>query len=149
VTFRYPTDESKIFVKRVIGLPGDHIRLAGKQVIRNGRRLSEPYVQHNASRADAFRDNFPADPPTLIPARGLDMLAHHVSGGEVIVPAGSLFVLGDNRDDSADSRYWGFVPRENVVGRPLLVYLSYAGTRIRWNRTLHFLGSAPPTELQP
>jgi len=161
INFRYPQDGRQIFVKRVIGLPGDRIRLVDKQVIRNGHRLSEPYVQHNTPTIDAYRDNFPGDPPSLVPASGRDMLEHHMANGEVIVPAGSLFVLGDNRDDSLDSRYWGFVPREDVVGRPLLVYWSYDRqpddtrlgempahffSRTRWNRTLHWLGSAHAVE---
>jgi len=170
VAFRYPEDPRMTLVKRVIGLPGDRIRLIDKQVIRNGRRLVEPYASHGMAKADAYRDNFPAAPPTQATERGLDMLAHHLAGGEVTVPAGSLFVLGDNRDKSIDSRHWGFVPRENVVGRPLLVYWSYAApadgltgwgwrqavdvaehfwTKTRWNRTLLRLGWPPPEEVQP
>jgi len=150
VTFRYPEDREQTFIKRVIGLPGDHIRLIDKQVIRNGRRLVEPYVQHQKS-TDLYRDNFPAGPTAHVPQSGLDMLAHNVVDGEVIVPAGFLFVLGDNRDISLDSRYWGFVPRADVVGRPLLVYWSYDSQRseTRWNRTLHMLASAPPEEVAP
>jgi signal peptidase I len=138
VVFRYPDDPRQTFVKRVIGVPGDHIRLVDKQVIRNGRRLVEPYVQHSKPSADAYRDNFPAaaPPPVETSARGLDMLSHDVTGGELTVPEGSLFVLGDNRDNSLDSRYWGFVPIGDVVGRPLLVY---------W----HMLRSAPPAEVAP
>jgi signal peptidase I len=138
LVFRYPDDERQTFVKRVIGLPGDHIRLIDKQVIRNGRRLVEPYAQHLTGSTDAYRDNFPAAPPTPVVTsrRGLDMLAHDVAGGEVTVPAGSLFVLGDNRENSLDSRYWGFVPIQNVVGRPLLVY---------WHR----LHSGRPEEVAP
>jgi len=151
VTFRYPEDREQTFIKRVIGLPGDHIRLIDKQVIRNGRRLVEPYVSHQTSYVDAYRDNFPAGPPAHVPQSGLDMLAHNVVGGEIIVPAGALFVLGDNRDISLDSRYWGFVPRADVVGRPLLVYWSYDArhSETRWNRTLHMLTTAPPAEVEP
>lgn len=124
VVFHYPDNERQTFVKRVIGLPGDHIRLVDKQVIRNGRPLVEPYVEHSSPSTDAYRDNFPAVPPlpSLTSRRGLDMLAHDVAGGEVTVPEGSLFVLGDNRDNSLDSRYWGFVPLRDVVGKPVLVY---------------------------
>lgn len=141
VVFRYPDNAKQIFVKRVIGLPGDRIRLADKQVIRNGRRLVEPYALHSMPSMDLYRDNFPAVPrPGMITSpRGLDMLAHDVAGGEVTVPADSLFVLGDNRDNSLDSRYWGFVPKQNVVGRPVLVY---------W-RTPHMLKSAPAQEVAP
>jgi signal peptidase I len=163
VTFRYPEDPRQIFVKRVIGLPGDHIRLIDKQVIRNGRRLVEPYVLHHSQFTDAYRDDFPAGPAVNATPHGRDMLSHDAVGDEIVVPAESLFVLGDNRDNSLDSRYWGFVPRQDVIGKPVLVYWSYdAGSektpfgglpehffsRTRWNRTLHLLGVAPPAELE-
>jgi signal peptidase I len=121
LTFRYPEDVRQIYVKRVIGLPGDRIRLIDKQVIRNGQRLVEPYAQHSTPDIDPYRDRFPEPASAVTTPRGADMLAHDVSGYEVIVPAGAFFVLGDNRDVSFDSRYWGFVPVENVVGRPWLV----------------------------
>jgi signal peptidase I len=125
IAFLYPEDVRETYVKRVIGLPGDRIRLENGQVIRNGRRLIEPYTQHIAPYPDPYRDNFPLSPGPLTTPSGLDMFARHVRNGEVVVPADMLFVLGDNRDDSADSRYWGFVPRTCVVGKPLLVYWSY------------------------
>jgi signal peptidase I len=125
VAFLYPEDVRQTYVKRIIGLPGDRIRLENGQVVRNGRRLVEPYVQHIANQPDPYRDNFPLAPEAFTTPRGLDMFQHHVRAGEVVVPPGMLFALGDNRDNSADSRYWGFVPRECVVGKPLLVYWSY------------------------
>ena len=125
VAFLYPEDTRTTYVKRVIGLPGDLIRLERGQVIRNGRRLVEPYTQHTATRPDPYRDDFPASPEAFTTPRGRDMFEHHVRNGEVIVPPGMLFALGDNRDNSMDSRYWGFVPRTYVVGKPLLVYWSY------------------------
>jgi len=121
----YPEDNSQTFVKRVIGLPGDRIRLVNKQVIRNGHALVEPYTQHVDPGIDPYRDDFPLEPQVLTSARGRDMFAHHVIHGEVVVPPDSLFVMGDNRDNSSDSRYWGFVPRSYVVGKPLFVYWSY------------------------
>jgi signal peptidase I len=157
VVFLYPEDIRQTYVKRVIGLPGDHIRLDRQQVIRNGRRLTEPYVQHIATYPDAYRDNFPLTPDASTTPRGRDMFASHVLNGEVIVPPQALFVLGDNRENSEDSRYWGFVPRSYVVGKPLFVYWSYDAptadltewslthildvtqhffTRTRWERTL-------------
>ena len=157
VAFLYPEDVRQTYVKRVIGVPGDRIRLDHGQVIRNGRRLTEPYTQHIATYPDSYRDDFPQAPGLYTTPRGRDMFAHHVRDGEVVVPPGMLFAMGDNRDNSADSRYWGFVPREYVVGRPLLVYWSYDAptedlqewtvnhvidvaqhffTRTRWNRTL-------------
>ena len=157
VVFRYPEYIRQNYVKRVIGLPGDRIRLENKQVIRNGSRLVEPYTQHITSYIDVYRDDFPQPPEFYTTPRGRDMLARHVENGEVVVPADALFVLGDNRDNSADSRYWGFVPRSYVIGEPLLVYWSYDAptadleewsvdhlvdvaehffTRTRWERTL-------------
>ena len=138
VVFLYPEDPRQTWVKRVIGLPGDRIRLENGQVVRNGRRLVEPYVQHIAIQPDPYRDNFPLAPEAFTTPRGRDMFQHHVRSGEVVVPPGMLFALGDNRDNSADSRYWGFVPRENVVGKPLLVYWSYdAPTAELQDWTLH------------
>jgi signal peptidase I len=125
VAFLYPEDVRQTYVKRVIGLPGDRIHLENQQVIRNGRRLIEHYTQHIATYPDPYRDNFPLSAGPDTTPRGRDMLEHHVENGEVVVPPGMLFVLGDNRENSADSRYWGFVPRRNVVGKPLIVYWSF------------------------
>lgn len=142
VVFRYPPDPSQIFIKRVIGLPGDHIRIVNKRVIRNGRELREDYVKFTASATDSYRDNFPgtpSHPPSYpLPAQGQEMLANAVRQGAVVVPAGALFVMGDNRDQSLDSRDFGFVPMSNVIGRPLFVYWSYdaAARQTRWDRTL-------------
>jgi signal peptidase I len=143
VVFRYPPDIKQSFVKRVIGLPGDRLHLESGVVVRNGVRLVEPYVQHIAAAPDAYRDNFP-----------------NLHGREVVVPPGQYFVMGDNRDNSSDSRYWGFVPRENITGKPLLVYWSYEApeedladynvhhlvdvaehffTKTRWNRTMRLV----------
>lgn len=121
----YPENTSQTFVKRVIGLPGDRIHLVDKQVIRNGRALIEPYTQHVDRGFDPYRDDFPLRPDAVTSQRGQDMFAHHVVSGEVVVPPDSLFVMGDNRDNSSDSRYWGFVPRSYVIGKPLFIYWSY------------------------
>ena len=125
VCFLYPEDVRQTYVKRVIGLPGDHIRLVNKQVIRNGHRLIEPYTQHVDPSLEAYRDNFPNGPPYLVTARGHDMLENHMVNGEIVVPPDSFFAMGDNRENSADSRFWGFVPRNYVVGKPLVVYWSF------------------------
>jgi len=144
VAFLFPEDTKQTFVKRVIGLPGDRIRLVDKQVIRNGHPLTEPYTQHIDPSLDEYRDRFPTRPNALTMPRGLDMFERHVKNGEVIVPPDALFVLGDNRDNSEDSRYWGFVPRGYVVGKPLFVYWSYDASTNEldhWN-TAHLLDIA-------
>lgn len=101
IVFKFPLDPRKDFIKRVIGLPGDIIKVENKEIYVNGKQLSEPYIVHG----DKWNSGFPRDeyPPTP-------------------VPAGSLFMLGDNRDSSDDSRYWGFVPAKNIVGEAFLVY---------------------------
>lgn len=125
IVFRYPLGLDENYVKRAIGLPGDRLRIENKQVILNGRVLNEPYVIHKTNFIDPYRDNFPSAPNSQLPARALEMLARHVRDSEVVVPPGHFFALGDNRDQSSDSRYWGFVPRENIVGTPLFIYWSY------------------------
>jgi len=125
IVFRYPVDISQTFVKRCIGVPGDRIRVINKQVYLNGVRLDEPYTYHKSDYIDSYRDNFPSDPNVSVDRRATDMLLNHVINGEVVVPPNSYFAMGDNRDSSLDSRYWGFVPRENIIGKPLIIYWSY------------------------
>ena len=175
IVFRYPVDITQTFVKRVIGLPGDRLKMVNRTVYRNGVQLNEPYTYHKFAY-DASRDNFPGEPSMF--AEGLqaqyqrDMLDHHVTNGEIVVPPHSYFAMGDNRDNSLDSRYWGFVPRENIIGKPLLIYWSYkattddlAGTtvdslfshmtdlathffsRTRWNRTFRVIRGFPDSQL--
>jgi signal peptidase I len=132
--FHYPADPSTTLVKRIIALPGDRLHLHHGRVWLNGAPLAEPFAVYTPSRFNTFRDEFPslreADPNldprwwatlrrTLTPSPG--------NPAELIVPPGHYFVLGDNRNDSEDSRYWGFVPAAALIGRPLLVYLSFAG----------------------
>lgn len=128
VVFRYPVRPAEHFVKRVVALPGDHVRLLDKRLLVNGRPLEETYVQHTGRGRDPFRDNFPAADyfSFNIESRWWVELRAAMRKGEVVVPPGKYFVLGDNRDHSLDSRYWGFVPRENIVGRPLVIYWSVA-----------------------
>lgn len=126
IVFRYPINIKDTFVKRVIGVAGDRLKLVNKKVYRNGKLLEEPYVVHKTEYIDSYRDNFPSDPnvPLYPPAQA--MLKENVNkDGEVVIPAGFYFAMGDNRDSSLDSRYWGFVPRENIIGKPLIIYWSY------------------------
>jgi signal peptidase I len=166
IVFRYPIDIKQTFVKRVMGVPGDRIRLESKKVFLNGHQLNEPYVVHKLDYMDSYRDNFPSEPnaPLYPPAQA--MLDHNVKNGEVTVPPGTFFAMGDNRDQSLDSRYWGFVPRENIIGKPLIIYWSYDAsteelsnpavslthlldiaihfpTKTRWSRTLRLIRPYP------
>jgi signal peptidase I len=129
IVFRYPVDPTQHFVKRVIGLPGDHIHLQRGRVYINGRMLTEPYVVFKEHFHDEFRDEFPRGDwvNENVGVAWSTQLRALVQDGELIVPRDRYFVMGDNRDQSLDSRYWGFVPRENIIGRPLLIYFSIAG----------------------
>jgi signal peptidase I len=126
IVFRYPLDPRQHFVKRVVAVPGDRVRLRDKHVYVNGVPQDDTYATFHWEQRDGFRDNFPdgnlmvlgMSSPWYLQIRKL------LDEGELIVPEGSFFVLGDNRDDSSDSRYWGFVPAENIVGRPLVIYWS-------------------------
>jgi len=174
--FRYPADINTTLVKRLIGAPGDRLKIENGVVYRNGARLNEPYVYHKYAY-DPMLDNFPN--PCCRPVKEelaqqaqQEMLEHNVVAGEVVVPANMYFAMGDNRDNSSDSRYWGFVPRENIVGKPLLIYWSYrastedligetAGsmlthfvdvgehffTRTRWERTFKLVRGFPDSKL--
>ena len=164
IVFRYPMDIRQNFVKRVIGVPGDHIRIVDKVVYVNGKALTEPYTQHIDPRVEPYRDQFPSQPYGPVTDRAQEMLANHVQTGELVVPAENYFAMGDNRENSLDSRYWGFVPRENIIGKPLVIFWSYdapteewAGdsgshyvdlaknffTKTRWNRTLKLVRGIP------
>lgn len=125
IVFHYPVNPAQHFVKRVVGVPGDRIRLINKQVFVDGVPLKEPWAHFTRSGNDLFRDSF----PRLDVAAGETpewwlQLRKLVEDGQLIVPQGHYFVMGDNRDDSYDSRYWGFVPQANIIGRPLLIYWS-------------------------
>jgi signal peptidase I len=124
---------SELYLRRIVGIPGDRIHLRNKQLVLNGRPITEPYVQHNTSFVDPYRDNFPAETlpdldEYLLPQTS-NMLRHHVRNGDLVVPPGFYFVLGDNRDNSLDSRYLGLVPESAIVGRPFYVSRSRAGAR--------------------
>jgi signal peptidase I len=125
VTFQYPVDRRQVFVKRIAGVPGDRLRIRDKQLYRNGARVEEPYASHKTEYIDSYRDNFPSDSNAPLSAPGETMLRDNVQDGEVVVPIGKYFVMGDNRDSSLDSRYWGFITNEDIIGRPVLVYESF------------------------
>ncbi|HUA18394.1 MAG TPA: signal peptidase I [Bryobacteraceae bacterium] len=153
IVFAYPVDKTQTFVKRVIGMPGDRVRIVNQRVYRNGQPLNEPYAVHKSPYPDSFRDNFPSgEPGVKLLEAARNMLANNVVNGEVIVPEASYFVLGDNRDNSLDSRYWGFVPAGNIIGKPLFIYDSEEESadeisqrnalrrhRVRWERLLKAL----------
>jgi signal peptidase I len=154
-------------VKRVVGIPGDCLHLRGGVLYRNGVAQSEPFASKPTSADyNTYIDDFPAVAPSAdlgITPAWFDRLATYVHDGNVCVPPNSYFVMGDNRQNSYDSRYWGFVPRQNILGRPLFVYWSiripelpdnapiseqaavtrdellHFFTRTRWSRTFHMI----------
>jgi signal peptidase I len=145
IVFEWPEDPSKNFVKRLIGLPGDTLEMRDGGVLLNGSRLAERYVVHTEPDDDRSAQEFSWQDKYLV-RRAEARVGYHPSRnnwGPLVVPERKYFVLGDNRDNSYDSRYWGFVPDSLVKGRPLLVYYSYARdathrmpwlTNIRWSR---------------
>jgi signal peptidase I len=174
--FQYPADISLTLVKRLIGEPGDRLKIDHGVVYRNGIRLNEPYVYHKYAY-DPTLDNFPTAccrpvKEELAQQAQREMIEHNVVNGELIVPFNMYFAMGDNRDDSSDSRYWGFVPRDNILGKPFLIYWSYRATteelagesadsmfthfvdlgehfftRTRWERTFKLVRGFPDSQL--
>ncbi len=132
LVFKYPEEPERDFIKRVIGLPGETVELRNKTVYIDGEPIDEPYVRFLI-------------PPREYPEQGTDAFDLRFNYGPVTVPQGEYFMMGDNRDNSEDSRYWGFMPREYVKGKALFIYFSYGDattspgidTGIRWNRFLH------------
>ena len=124
VVFKYPEEPTRDFIKRVIGLPGDKVEIREKVVYIDDKPLDEPYV-------------FFLEPPLRPgdPEFGLHIEGRGDTWGPEVVPPGKLFVLGDNRDNSKDSRYWGFLPIDQVKGRALMVYWSYEASRDEYRRT--------------
>jgi signal peptidase I len=128
IVFKYPEDPERDFIKRVIALPGETIELRKKRVFIDGRQLDEPYVRY-------------LTPPDEDSGEDFDV---RVQYGPVTVPPGHLFMMGDNRDNSQDSRYWGFLPQEYVKGRALFIYFSFGEgglsdlvSGVRWGRIFH------------
>jgi signal peptidase I len=132
IVFKFPYDDHSHYVKRVIGVPGDRLKIVDHQVFLNGAKLSEPYKVHDPGIYDPFGDNFPPTsrfyPQRNVRTEWSNEMPSFVEKGELRVPPGKYFVMGDNRDHSWDSRYWGFVDREGIMGRPLLIYWSVEAT---------------------
>ncbi|HEX9201131.1 MAG TPA: signal peptidase I [Acidobacteriaceae bacterium] len=128
-----------ILVKRVIGVPGDRIHLRDGVVYLNGiAQIEAQAAKPTALDYDSYRDDFPSIPPDNVPgvtATWTLNLPTHIEGPDLVVPADSYFVMGDNRTKSLDGRYWGFVPRRNLIGRPLFVYWSYKTPADQINKT--------------
>lgn len=158
IVFRFPLDLNQAYVKRIVGVPGDRIRLENRQLFLNGKPVDEPYISKRLSGSEPYRDNFPKYvdmSSTPLSQRGLLMHELYVRNGELVVPDGHYFAMGDNRDNSLDSRYWGLVPRENIMGKPLVVYWSYGtpytddypeiapGKTVRWGRMFRTIPSFP------
>jgi signal peptidase I len=129
IVFHYPVNPSKFLVKRVVGLPGERLQLRDGHVFLNGRALAEPYAVFHPAAPDSYRDDFPqvdrADP--AVDSHWWIQMHSLVGNGELTIPPDSYFVLGDNRNNSEDSRYWGLVPRAAIVGKPFLIYFSLNG----------------------
>ncbi|HEY4130279.1 MAG TPA: signal peptidase I [Gemmatimonadaceae bacterium] len=146
IVFEFPEDATKNLVKRLVGEPGDTIEMREGTLIRNGVAVKEGYVEHTDPDMDPAPEDFGWQKNYVIRA-GANATGYHPSRnnwGPLVVPKGNYFVLGDNRDNSFDSRYWGFVADSLVKGRPLVVYYSYSPdstdrsfawlTHIRWQR---------------
>jgi signal peptidase I len=133
IVFKWPYQDHPHFVKRVIGLPGDHLKLVDQRVYINGNPLIEPYVVHDpAAGYDPLNYAFPPVGNQLFNTSMQMEWAHeirkYVQGDEIVVPANRYFAMGDNRDRSSDSRYWGFVDRDAIMGRPFFIYWSVEAT---------------------
>lgn len=137
IVFRAPLPDegNPDFIKRCIGLPGDRIKMVGEQVYINGAPLNEPYVRPSPDGSSAFQHFPPSDPAMdgrLRPEWAAE-LPQHVAQGELVVPPGEYFMMGDNRDNSYDSRYWGFVPRDDIIGTPVIIYMSIRAPEDVWD----------------
>jgi len=130
IVFLSPSESDLYVVKRIMGVPGDRIHLRNGVVYRNGQKLDEPYVYNTGFDAgdSDYRDNFPSVPPpdySNVTAEWKLTMPQHIENGDLVVPPGKYFAMGDHRDVSLDSRYWGFIPQENIIGRPMFIYWSF------------------------
>lgn len=144
LVFKFPGTESdqsepgEHFVKRVVGLPGDRIRIANRQVFVNGQPLKDPFVNHSFVGQPRPGDDFPPPDSEMMSgetAAWSEEIQNYVKNGELVIPPDHFFAMGDNREQSWDSRFWGFVPRELISGRPVLVYWSYETPREEYTQT--------------
>ena len=138
--FISPAQHDLHLVKRIVGVPGDKIHLEGRVLYVNGVAQTEPYVYHDPAKSepDTFRDDFPAISPMGQGGPSTWPIEFHANldtHGDLVVPEGHYFAMGDNRENSFDSRYWGFVPEENFIGRPLFIYWSFDTPEDQYNRT--------------
>ena len=134
IVFKFPFQDHPHYVKRVVGMPGDRIKIVEQKVYVNGRQAEEPFAYHDPSAPyDPFLFDFPpANPDELLSnmqPEWANEISSHVANGELVVPPGRYFAMGDNRDHSWDSRFWGFVDRDAVMGRPVVIYWSVIGDR--------------------
>jgi signal peptidase I len=143
VVFHPPHEPARHYVKRLVGMPSDTLEMRGKDLYVNGQPVPEPYAQHMDGRGDTVHPDMDWQSNHLIAAPPREYHPTRDNWGPLIVPDGHYFMLGDNRDNSEDSRYWGFVPRDQIQGRPWLVYYSQAPfgaahepwyKRVRWGR---------------
>ena len=146
IVFVKPNSEipDLILVKRAIGLPGDRIHLEHGVLYRNGERQNEPQISMPVENDgnpyhlfQPYRDDFPKGPSdgALVTATWQVEMPNHIQNGELVVPPGYIFAMGDNRTESLDSRFWGFVPQANIVGRPMFVYWSFATPEDQMDKT--------------
>jgi signal peptidase I len=141
IVFISPKEPGLYLVKRVRGLPGDRIHLKDNQLYINGEVQNESaFVKHDPTRASEpyrdYRDNFPnAETPPGLPDYWRMMLPSQIKDADFVVPPDHYFAMGDNRDDSLDSRYWGPVPQENLIGRPMFIYWSFETPETTYQQT--------------
>jgi len=137
IVFRAPLEDqgNPDFIKRCIGVPGDHIKIVEGQVYINDKPLKEPYVLHTPGYADSAVENFPArfsELPLNDRPEWANELREHTVNSELVVPPGEYFMMGDNRDNSNDGRFWGFVPRDDIIGTPVIIYMSINAPESVW-----------------